>query len=103
MGKTIIMQARGHGSKTYQVRARAFVYPARYLCDLEGEYEVIKLVNSSGFTAPLAKLKGKNGIFFDFAANGIYEGQKIRFGGNNDGDIARLGDLPTTTKVLILN
>jgi len=99
MGKRIIQQARGHGSKTYRVRNAAFKFHVGYIHNLEGNYDVVKLENSSGHTCPLAKFNGKNGAFYNFAVDGLYEGQKITFGGQNPGDISRLGDLPTTTKV----
>jgi len=96
MGKRIIQQARGKGSHTYRVRRKAFNVRPRYLHDLkpEEEWEVVKLISSAGHSAPIAKLKNKEGkIFHNFAANLLYEGQKIKIGGHEAGDIAMVGDL----------
>ena len=96
MGKRIIQQRRGRGSHTYQVRKKSFNVRPRYLPDLktEEEWTVVKLISSAGHSAPIAKLKGKDGrIFHNFAANLLYEGQKIKIGGHGRGDIAMIGDL----------
>jgi large subunit ribosomal protein L2 len=100
MGKRIIQQARGKGSHTYRVRDRAFtVYPG-YPTILEGEWEVVKLISSPGHSAPIAKLLNKNGDkFYNHAANLLYVGQKINFGGNKSGDIAKIGDLKNGTEI----
>ena len=94
MGKRIIQQARGHGSLTYRVRKKAFSIKPGYPVDLKGEWEIIKLINSGGHSAPIVKLRNKKGrIFFNFAGKGSYEGQKINIGGQEKGNIAALGDL----------
>lgn len=98
MGKRIIQQARGHGSNTYRVRRKAFLIKPRYLKNI-GECEVINLINSGGHSAPLAKIKCGNEIFFNFACEGLYVGQKIVFGRHENGDIARLGDLKNGTQI----
>lgn len=101
MGKTIIQQARGHGSMTYRVRRKAFsVYP-HYPKQLQGEFIVAKLFSSGGHSAPIAKIVSVDGKvqFFNIAANGIYQGQKIKIGGLNAGDITRVGDLETSTRM----
>lgn len=103
MGKRIIQQARGHGSHTYRVRRKAFSVKPFYLPDLEGEWEVVKLISSAGHSAPIVKLRNKSGkIFYNIAADKIYEGQKIAFGRHNNGDIARIGDLKNGTEVFNL-
>ena len=102
MGKRIIQQARGKGSFTYKVRRKAFNVKPRYLQDLkqEEEWTVVKLISSAGHSAPLAKLKNKEGkIFHNFAANLLYEGQKIKIGGHEVGDIAMIGDLKNGTEI----
>lgn len=102
MGKRIIQQARGHGSFTYRVRRKAFNVKPGYLTDLKNseEWKVIKLISSAGHSAPIAKLKNNEGkTFHNFAVNLLYEGQKIKIGGHNDGDIAMLGDLKNGTAV----
>jgi len=93
MGKSIIQQARGRGGPTYRVRRKAFSVKPGYLTDLSGEYEVIKLISSAGHSAPIAKLKSGNQIFFNLAAKGLYQGQKIKINGEGNGDISELGNL----------
>ena len=99
MGKRIIQQARGHGSSTYRVRRKAFSIKPSYLKDLSGEYTVIKLILSAGHSAPIAKFQSGNQIFFNLAANGLYEGQKIKIGGTENGDITELKNLKNGTFV----
>ena len=97
MGKRIIQQARGRGSLTYRVRRKAFSFKTRYPLNIGGEYEVVKLISSSGHSCPIAKLRNKQGdVFFYLACKNLYEGKKIKIGGEGDGDIARLGDLPNS-------
>jgi large subunit ribosomal protein L2 len=103
MGKTIIQQARGHGSLTYRVRRKAFLHRISYpsmgeLNQTEGE--VLKLIHSGGHSAPIAKIKSGNNIFFNVAAKGIYEGQKIGIGNDiGNGSVIKLKDMPTKTVV----
>ena len=101
MGKTLIQQARGHGSKTYRVRRKAFNVHPSYPVKLDGQYEVIKLFSSAGHSIPIAKIKSTKGneIFFNFAVNGIYEGKQITFNGLSEGDIVELGKLTNGTHV----
>ncbi|MFA6023218.1 MAG: 50S ribosomal protein L2 [Candidatus Pacearchaeota archaeon] len=102
MGKTIISQARGHGSLTYRVRSKAFVYKVGYPREVQGEAQLIKLVHSTGHSAPLAKIKIGDKIFYNVSANGIYQGQKIMIGNDpnlNNGSIVRLKDIPTKTQI----
>ncbi len=100
MGKRIIQQARGHGSFSYRVRRNAFRFRLKYPRELKGEGTVIKLFNSAGHSAPLAKIKYEKGIFYIPAFKGIMEGQKISFGGEAvAGNILRLKDIPVKTKI----
>jgi large subunit ribosomal protein L2 len=100
MGKTLIQQARGHGSKTYRVRRKAFSVKPMYPKKLEEEYTVVKLFSSGGHSIPIAKLLSSNGqMFYTLAANEIYEGQKIKFNGNQEGDICELDILENGTKI----
>lgn len=101
MGKRIITQARGHGSFTYRVRRSAYKFRIKYPKDLEGEGTVIKLLNSPGHTAPLAKIKYSKGIFFMPAFKGMIEGQKINFDSKEikDGNVVRLKDIPVKTPI----
>ena len=106
MGKRIIQQHRGHGSMTYRVRRKAFSIKPSYPSDIhEGdEFQVVALVNSGGHSAPIAKFKkikgaGKTEVFHNFAAEGIYVGQKIVIEGHENGDIVMIGELKNTTLV----
>jgi hypothetical protein len=63
MGKTIIQQARGHGSFSYRVRRNAFKYKLQYPKNLNGEGIVLKLINSTAHSAPLAKIKQEKKSF----------------------------------------
>jgi large subunit ribosomal protein L2 len=104
MGKTLIQQARGHGSLSYRVPRKAFsIFPHYPNKNISGEFFVAKLINSTGHTAPLAKIKSKSGeSFFTVAANGIYEGQKIIINGKENGDITAIGLLENGTKIFNL-
>ena len=99
MGKRIISQARGHGSMTYRVRAKAFKHRIAYPKEA-GEAVLVKLIHSAGHSAPIAKIMLGNRAFFNLAANKIYEGQKIIIGkGKENGTISMLKDIPTKTTV----
>jgi large subunit ribosomal protein L2 len=100
MGKRIIQQARGHGSSTYRVKPTAFVYKIQYPRVLEGEGTVVKLLNSSAHSAPLAKIVYSRGSFYIPAFNGMVEGQKISFNeGVQPGNILPLEKIPVKTQV----
>ncbi|HUW43613.1 MAG TPA: 50S ribosomal protein L2 [Bacillota bacterium] len=101
MGKRIIQQARGHGSGTYKVRRKAFRHKLKYPVKLSGEGTVIRLINSPGHSAPLAKINYEKGAFYVPAFKGMVEGQKINFGGKDvkEGNILGLGDIPIKTPV----
>src|SRR3989338_9059362 len=109
MGKRIIQRARGHVSLTYRGRKGAYRYKIRYP-PASGEGTVIELLNSPAHSAPLAKIKINEEIFYNPACNGMIEGQKIKIcvgesgrgeegkegekdEGKKDGDIAQLKDL----------
>ena len=101
MGKRIISQARGHGSSTYRVKRKAFRFKIKYLPNLEGEGTILKLLNSPGHSAPLAKVLFGKEIFYIPAFKGMIEGQKINFGGKEikEGNILELKDIPVKTPV----
>jgi large subunit ribosomal protein L2 len=102
MGKRIIQQARGHGSMTYQVRKKAFVYRIQYPRKLQGEGTVVKLINSTAHSAPLARVLCDEGIFYIPAFKEMVEGQKISFDVNGEiknGNILPLGKIPVKTFV----
>ena len=101
MGKRIIVQARGRGGPRYRVRGKAFKIKPRYPIDLSGEGTVVKIVDSAGHTAPLAKIKYEKGIFFMPAFKGMVEEQKISLesGEAVPGNILRLKYIPVKTLV----
>jgi large subunit ribosomal protein L2 len=100
MGKRIIQQARGHGSPTYRAKPTSFVYRIQYPKILNGQGTVIKLLNSSAHSAPLAKIIHDKGNFYIPAFNGMIEGQKISFDdGIQNGNILPLAKIPVKTKV----
>jgi|TARA_Y100000034_G_scaffold76924_1_gene92379 large subunit ribosomal protein L2 len=101
MGKRIIQQARGHGSSTYRIKRKAFKYKIQYPPKLEGEGTVIKLLDSGGHSAPLAKIKYEKGVFFIPAFNKMIEGQKINLKSKEikDGNIIKLKDIPLKTQI----
>lgn len=101
MGKRIITQARGHGSFSYRVRRTAFKYRLKYPRSLAGEGTVVKLLNSIGHSAPLAKVRYSDGEFYIPAFRGMVEGQKISFNTKevNDGNILQLKDIPVKTNI----
>lgn len=101
MGKRIIQQARGKGSLTYRVRRKAYRYKLKYPSVIEGEGEVLKLINSSAHTCPIAKIKYSKGIFYIPAYEKMFEGEKINFDGKTvkAGNILKLKDIPVKTKI----
>ncbi len=99
MGKRIISQARGHGSLSYQVRKRAYIYKIKYPIR-EGEAEILDIIHSAAHTAPLLKLKIDNEIFYNPAFNGAVKGNKIIINGPlAEGNILMLKNVPAGTHV----
>lgn len=102
MGKTIIQQARGHGSKTYQVRPSAYIYRIAYPpLSVTGKAKVAALINSPAHTAPLAKMIIGDKVFYNPAVQGLYEGQEIEIGTATVamGNIIALKDIPADSNV----
>ncbi len=108
MGKRIVSQARGHGSLTYRVRKKAYVYKISYPpINAEGKAKILKLIHSPGHSAPLIKLQTQSEkdkkIFYNAAFKGAFEGQEIEIGKREkkikEGDIMKLQDIPQGTQV----
>lgn len=101
MGKTIIQQARGHGSLTYRVRKKAYVYKLKIPRNIREEGKVIKLINSTAHTTPLAKIQYSQGIFYIPAFKGMVEGQTIKFNTSEiqKGNIVSLKHIPVKTQI----
>ncbi|MCL6500929.1 MAG: 50S ribosomal protein L2 [Candidatus Pacearchaeota archaeon] len=101
MGKTLIQQARGHGSLTYRTKKKAFRIHVSYP-SVEGIGRVEKLINVACYSAPVAKIRLNNKIFYNLAHEKMYEGQEIMVGGDAriaPGNILPLGKLPIGTEV----
>jgi len=82
------------------VREKASMVWPKYSPNLEGEWKVVKLIPSKGHSAPIAKFVNNSGkTFYNFAANLLFVGQKIKFGGKNIGDISVIGDLKNGTEI----
>jgi large subunit ribosomal protein L2 len=97
MGKTIIQQARGHGSKTYQVRPSAYIYRiALPPLKTNGKFKIVSLLNSSAHSTPLAKIIIDKETYYMPAAQGLVEGQEIEIGTANAqiGNVIALKDIP---------
>lgn len=101
MGKRIIVQARGKGSHTYRVKKSAFKHALKYSREITGEGLVVKLINSAGHSAPIAKIAHSKGSFFMPAAKNMFEGQKISIEDNKvaDGNILKLKNIPVKTSI----
>ena len=102
MGKTIIQQARGHGSFTYRVRRRAYIYRLGFPpLGTQGKFKITSLLNSVAHTAPLAKIVVNGKDYYLPAAQGLVEGQEVEFGGTEikPGNIIQLKDLPVETQI----
>ena len=101
MGKRIITQRRGRGTSTYKVRRQAFNHKIQFPKRLEGEGQVVKLFNSAGHTAPLAKVRYAGGSFYIPAFEKMFEGQKISFENKEikDGSIVKIKEIPVKTKI----
>jgi large subunit ribosomal protein L2 len=100
MGKTLIQQARGKGSIRYRTKKQAYWLRVTYPQG-EGDAEIIKLLNVPCYDAPVIKIQFKKGIFYNIAPDGVYEGQKIRIGGDQvaTGNILKLSDIPNGSSI----
>ena len=101
MGKRIISQARGHGSLTYQVRKKAFIYRIKYPMG-EGKAKILNILHSAAHSAPLLKLKIGSEIFYNPAFDGAVEGDEINIGASSDiksGNILSIKNVPLSTNI----
>ncbi len=98
MGKRIIQQARGKGSLTYRTKKKAFRISISYP-SVKGTGKIVKLINTACYSAPLAKIEINGRIFYNIAAKGVYEGQRVDIGQGTVavGNILPLGKLPIGT------
>ncbi len=100
MGKTLIQQARGHGSFTYRVRRNAYKFEIKYPME-SGKAKILKLINSPAHSATLAKMIVNGKIFYSPAFDGAVEEQEIEIGSKNlaNGNILALKDIPQGTRI----
>ncbi len=105
MAKPLIQQRRGKGSITFRAPshryAGALKYPSYSQESMKGKIQ--KLMHSTGFTAPLAKVRLQSGeIFFNAAAERMIEGQDVYVGEGAeiiDGNVLPLAKIPEGTSV----
>ncbi len=99
MGKNLIQQRRGKGTKTYASHSFRFEGKAKYPLFEEETVAVVKdIIDCPGHTAPLVKLKLQNKQdVLVIGAEGMFVGQQVKLGAKSDfnpGDIAALVDIP---------
>ncbi|HKL23334.1 MAG TPA: 50S ribosomal protein L2 [Candidatus Nanoarchaeia archaeon] len=99
MGKRIIQQRRGRATSTYKVNKKAFNHKLQFPSRLEGEGNIIKLMNSRAHTCPIAKINSKKGSFYIPAYKNMVEGEKISFEKIGEGSILKLENIPVKTKI----
>lgn len=102
MGKRIIQQRRGRGTHTYKSpshRFKAFIgYPCYNNEMIQGRIE--KLLHSTGYSAPLMKIRLDTGkVFYNLASEKMIEKQNVSVGGNEikEGNILPLANIPEGT------
>ena len=102
MGKRIIQQRRGRGSKTYTSPSHRYKGAAKHATHQE-EGVVIDLVNCPGHSAPLMVVSHLDGdMSLTLATNGIKVGDTINSTSNNSlnkGDVKELKDIPEGTLI----
>ncbi len=103
MGKTIIQQARGHGSIRYRSTKQAYAISAIYPeINFSGKGQVLKLINTRCYSVPVAKIQVNHKIFYNLATDGLFEGQEIEIGENSqlkEGNILPLNKMPIGTSI----
>jgi large subunit ribosomal protein L2 len=105
MGKRIIVQRRGKGSKTYRVNKKAFKFKIQIPPRISGEGTVVELFNSKAHSSPLAKIEyikeGKKDHFYIPAFKGMVENQKIELDSKEVkfGNIMRVGNIPVKKEI----
>ncbi len=111
MGKRIIQQRRGSGTKRYTSPSHRYAGKIKYnLIDTNKEGKlsgkVVELINSRGHSAPLMKIKYNNGeTCLHVAPEGIYEGMIINSGNEakiKTGNILPLKNIPEGIQVFCL-
>ncbi len=104
MGKNLIQQARGKGSRRY--RAPSFRYEGKpehfKLVDDMVSGKVIDIIHCQGHSAPLIKVSYKDDEGLIIAPEGIRVGDNIQIGADSDirpGNVLPLSDIPEGTLI----
>ena len=110
MGKRIRVQRRGRGGQNFRASTHKRVAPAKYPsiapkesfeASLSGTIQA--LVHDPGRGSPLSYIKFENGLsFYTITPEGVFTGQRIRYGGKAPaeiGNIMPLGKIPEVTIV----
>ncbi|MFB6489850.1 MAG: 50S ribosomal protein L2 [Thermoproteus sp. AZ2] len=103
MGKRILVQRRGRGGSQFRSPSWKRDGPVRYPPAISGYGYVIELLHEPGLNAPVARIRMSDGTeFFNYAAEGMYVGQRIEVGENasvKPGNVLPLNKLPEGTMV----
>ena len=101
MGKSLIQQKRGKGSKNYTTPS--YNFPGVAKIPVEGTGMIVDFIDSKVHSAPLSVIKHENGtIYLNIAPEGVRVGQTLQFGGDatlSNGNALRLADIPEGTTV----
>ncbi|MBC8494674.1 50S ribosomal protein L2 [archaeon] len=95
MGKNLVQQKRGKGSPSY--RAPSFRYAGKVTQIRKDKVIVDDIINSTGHSAPLIKLKSENEVYFSIAPEGIRVGDVLEKGLDvniKTGNTLPLGKIP---------
>lgn len=102
MGKRIIQQRRGRGTKTYTAPSFRYKGVVKHL-DYEAEGVVMELLKCPGHSAPLMVVSYDNGgTVLNFAPIGIKVGDLVQVGNSENvekGNVLSLKDIPEGTLV----
>jgi large subunit ribosomal protein L2 len=101
MGKNLIQQKRGKGSKTYTTPS--YNFPGIAKIPEQGSGVIVDFIDSKVHTAPLSVIKHDNEmLYLNIAPEGVRVGQTLEFGANAPlkiGNALRLADIPEGTIV----
>jgi len=103
VGKRILVQRRGRGGSQFRSPGWRRDGAVRYPRDVSGHGYVVELLHEPGLNAPVARIKMADGAeFLNFAAEGMYVGQRIEVGEGasvRPGNILPLRKIPEGTMV----
>ena len=101
MGKRLIQQRRGRGTRRYLSPGHRFKGAAKHP-NMEGENVIIDLIHCPGHSAPLMAVENSTGDFaLTIAPLGVKIGDSLKTGGDvsQSGSVSILKDLPEGTLV----